>query len=77
MHASWVSNLEPYLADLFLHPWLLWTQRVTKMWETEVSEGQKKAWIMSSFPPWGMWKCWSAHTICMYAGQNRYSESWQ
>lgn len=47
-------NLETHLLLFRFYPWPLWTQRVTKMWQAEVSEGQEEAWIMSPLPPWGM-----------------------
>lgn len=56
---QFIWNIRLNLSYLF--PWHLCTQWVTKMWQIEVSEGQKEAWIMSPFPPWGKTMCVCLH----------------
>lgn len=77
---SFTSSLMPcvcmfwtykHVLMLYLHPWRLWTQRVTKMWQTEVSEGQKEARIMSSLPPWGMTMCSCESTWTLLEHRNK------
>lgn len=77
---SFTSSLMPcvcmfwtykHVLMLYLHPWRLWTQRVTKMWQTEVSEGQKEARIMSSLPPWGMTMCSCESTWTLLEYRNK------